>query len=835
MRKITCLVAIILIIASNAKAQCTTGFSSAALNWDNLAYLTTSGTGFSPYVTAAMAQSQYFAFGKNRLNVTYTSGLTPEGSVATHTGETGSIGSGNDIEYTGMGTVTITFNSEVSNVKFTIADIDEKQIATITAANAAATGVAVTGVKTNTASTSIAIAGSGTNTVTVTDTKGGAGTKQPNNENSSSVNIDVAGPVKTVNINFSSASDVFFISDIIACISEAAFPSTYRIISKPYTNQPGYLLTALDSSVYFVDPATGAAKKLFTDPAKKNINSLAYDPYNKIVYYTYSLTSNKTANKEIKKYDVNTETLSSLITDVTTLGMPTFISGVESGGASFYDGALYIGIEGESDGKSIIWRIDFDASLNAISATQAFGITTAGHDWGDFVMTNGVLYDFDGSASGNENVYHVDMQSGNTTNTYSGITFGIRQVGANWNDQVFNIGGAPASTGEVAPYNYNGTVNSVAQKIISVGAATPSGSWGDADGAFKPKVDFGDAPTTYDPLTADPAIHEMDTALRLGNFIDKEWLKKGETIPADADTDDALPFVPIFCKCTNTYNVTVNVWNNTGSAATLISWLDYNNNGVFDAGESVSATVSPMAQLQPITLNWTSAPTTIAANSYMYMRLRLTTATVTSANATGYLQNGEVEDWRVLVDTFLLPVHITSFTAAKKDNKAEINWKVANEKSDDVYELQRSIDGQKWFTINTKQANANPVNGIYNYTDDKPLMPATYYRLKQRQINGANYYSKVEKVIFDDRFSVTISPNPVTDNSVINIYSTIGNDAEISIMNMSGKKEFTQRLSLQNGINTIPLKTLKTLNEGLYFIQVISGENKSIQKIIIKK
>lgn len=256
---------------------------------------------------------------------------------------------------------------------------------------------------------------------------------------------------------------------------------------------------------------------------------------------------------------------------------------------------------------------------------------------------------------------------------------------------------------------------------------------------------------------------------------------------------------------------------------------------MFDAGESVSATVSPMAQLQPITLNWTSAPTTIAANSYMYMRLRLTTATVTSANATGYLQNGEVEDWRVLVDTFLLPVHITSFTAAKKDNKAEINWKVANEKSDDVYELQRSIDGQKWFTINTKQANANPVNGIYNYTDDKPLMPATYYRLKQRQINGANYYSKVEKVIFDDRFSVTISPNPVTDNSVINIYSTIGNDAEISIMNMSGKREFTQRLSLQNGINTIPLQTLKTLSEGLYFIQVISGENKSIQKIIIKK
>jgi hypothetical protein len=63
----------------------------------------------------------------------------------------------------------------------------------------------------------------------------------------------------------------------------------------------------------------------------------------------------------------------------------------------------------------------------------------------------------------------------------------------------------------------------------------------------------------------------------------------------------------------------------------------------------------------------------------------------------------------------------------------------------------------------------------------------------------------------------------------------LGNDAEISIMNMSGKQEFTQRMVLQKGINTIPLNTLKTLTEGLYFIQVISGENKSIQKIIIRK
>src|SRR3712207_8613333 len=42
--------------------------------------------------------------------------------------------------------------------------------------------------------------------------------------------------------------------------------------------------------------------------SNENINSMAYDPYSKILYYTYSLTGSASTNKTIKKYDFNTET-----------------------------------------------------------------------------------------------------------------------------------------------------------------------------------------------------------------------------------------------------------------------------------------------------------------------------------------------------------------------------------------------------------------------------------------------------------------------------------------------------------------------------------------------
>lgn len=104
------------------------------------------------------------------------------------------------------------------------------------------------------------------------------------------------------------------------------------------------------------------------------------------------------------------------------------------------------------------------------------------------------------------------------------------------------------------PYNYNGTVNAAQNYTVTLNGVPPSGSWGDCSEAFRPLCDFGDAPASYDPDPWSPAVHERDTALRIGPTFDREW-NKISSLPADADgaDEDGLAFVPILSPITGSY------------------------------------------------------------------------------------------------------------------------------------------------------------------------------------------------------------------------------------------------------------------------------------------
>src|SRR5258705_12426361 len=90
---------ILLINYSSSKAQCPAGYTSATVNWDNLDYLHRNGSIYGgtnpvtglPFVTTAMAQTQYFAIGTNRLTISTVmpvgGSASLSGDVTTHTGD----------------------------------------------------------------------------------------------------------------------------------------------------------------------------------------------------------------------------------------------------------------------------------------------------------------------------------------------------------------------------------------------------------------------------------------------------------------------------------------------------------------------------------------------------------------------------------------------------------------------------------------------------------------------------------------------------------------------------------------------------------------------------
>lgn len=835
-------------------AQCTT----ASLNWDALEYLPT--TGYSNAQAIALSPNQKFAFGKNTLTVAYSSGITSVGETTNHTGETNAFGIGADVQYVGTGTITLTFTTEVTGVKFSVFDIDDDERLTISATNSLGSpSITITPLA---AAHNMTITGSPGTAPVIQDVKytSGGQTGAGTGVNTSSINVDIATDVKTITLTYSSLNNNkdFWLSDISACITSASFPgNTYYNVSRPFNgtnglpSQPSYILEAINKSVYMVNPVTGVAKFIFSDGATSGtINSLAYDPYNHVIYYCWSLTNNGSANaseRTLRKYDMTTGTATTLLADVTSLGIPTFDQGVESGAAAFYDGALYLGIEGgvervgnnpktSTNKESIIWRLDFTNGIPT-AATEVFGVSGDTHDWSDFSISNGILYDFNGDA-GNEDYHHLNLQTGaNLLVPY--VTTTPKQTTIGWDGTVYFVGST------IGVYNGAGGVGTqvavTSTPAIPNWSNTSAPSFGDAAEAFRPRMDFGDAPATYDPDPLAPAVHELNSNLRIGSNESVQWDKPTTAslgTLANTDTyDDGLSFVRILVSSGNNYQTNVNVFNNTGANATLAGWIDFNNDGVFQSTEGIVQTVASSNTTQSISLYWTGISTVLPLNSYTYLRMRITSATsgMTAANATGWFPDGEVEDYYLPVNSLVLTANVLNFSAKKQtNNQVDLTWSGAGQEPGTIYEVQRSSDSRTWTTLYKTAANAT-ANVAYSFTDMKPTQPASHYRLQYGTGSGSVRYSNTEKITFSTPYAVQVYPNPAVDQINLLFSAPQRDVAVISLQDFSGRIVYTTRRNMEQGWNQWQLSCPASLATGIYTLTITLSDTIHTKKLVIRK
>lgn len=174
--------------------------------------------------------------------------------------------------------------------------------------------------------------------------------------------------------------------------------------------------------------------------------------------------------------------------------------------------------------------------------------------------------------------------------------------------------------------------------------------------------DYGDAPDSYGTLAASSgAVHEIIPGLSLGALVDED---DGTLTNADANADDNDGESDEDGYSVNTFTEgqdldwDVSVVNETGAAANLVCWIDYNGDGVFatDGSESGSAVVSSAAGAQTIAVDMPQVPATAVADnldatsglSESYTRCRLSTDTnLTELTPSGALLNGEVEDRKI--------------------------------------------------------------------------------------------------------------------------------------------------------------------------------------------
>lgn len=126
------------------------------------------------------------------------------------------------------------------------------------------------------------------------------------------------------------------------------------------------------------------------------------------------------------------------------------------------------------------------------------------------------------------------------------------------------------------------------------------------------------------------------------------------TVSGDAneyiDDESGLTLDAIVSNETS-YTVTIPYYNNTGANATLAAWIDFDNNGLFEAGERQSTTVSTSDN--SAVLSWSGISVNASAST-LVARFRIASDAAELADADGLASNGEVEDYAISVTTFIL-------------------------------------------------------------------------------------------------------------------------------------------------------------------------------------
>jgi hypothetical protein len=173
-----------------------------------------------------------------------------------------------------------------------------------------------------------------------------------------------------------------------------------------------------------------------------------------------------------------------------------------------------------------------------------------------------------------------------------------------------------------------------------------------------------------------------------------------------------------------------------------------------------------------------------------------------------------------------LPVSLISFNVDKSNNAVTLLWQTSQEFNTAYFDIQRSTNGEDFFSIGKVTASGNSATvKNYSYKDHAPIKGVNYYRLKMIDEDAKFTYSKTIAVKTDNtNASLQILPNPARDILKIQI-NGYNETALLLITDETGKsiqqKNITLNLSSSFSID------IKSLPKGVY---TLSLEGKTINK-----
>jgi trimeric autotransporter adhesin len=173
----------------------------------------------------------------------------------------------------------------------------------------------------------------------------------------------------------------------------------------------------------------------------------------------------------------------------------------------------------------------------------------------------------------------------------------------------------------------------------------------------------------------------------------------------------------------------------------------------------------------------------------------------------------------------VLSTDLLTFTGALQSNLSTLlAWKTENEKNTMGFDIERSIDGNRFKKIAfTKGIGNSNMTLEYAYTDNDAIEQQSntlYYRLKIIDIDGSFKYSNIITVLLPvTKAIITIAPNPVFNDIKGTIISPISGNVTLRIYDNTGRVVLQTTTFVKKGNNSF-VENINKLSKGAYYVDI---------------
>lgn len=185
----------------------------------------------------------------------------------------------------------------------------------------------------------------------------------------------------------------------------------------------------------------------------------------------------------------------------------------------------------------------------------------------------------------------------------------------------------------------------------------------------------------------------------------------------------------------------------------------------------------------------------------------------------------------------LLPVELTRFDGNCIGNNIVLKWQTISEKNNNIFNIERSIDGINFEVIGMIRGAGTSENyNNYSFIDTEKVVAFSYYRLSQIDYNGKRSQSKIISVEHGCGVNVdaeiSIYPNPSSNNTSVRLKLTNSSSIYIEVYIGIGQlMKITPFKNYEAGLQEISLETSE-FPSGIYFVKTIVDDKEYIQKFV---